>query len=157
MPWSAVSPSRCQKSRPHAAPCPQPPLRGHHSEWVFTYQAKRTRKYDGGNQYIGTTRERGKRYPLTYRGVKSQSKRIRRASGVVDFRFHDIRHDVGTRLLRKTGNLKTVQKALNHADLKSAARYAHVLDEEVAADMEALQNQTIGSRTNSRTDKLKTR
>ena len=42
----------------------------------------------------------------------------------MDFRFHDIRHDVGTKLLRATGNLKLVQKALGHANLKTTARYA---------------------------------
>ena len=39
---------------------------------------------------------------------------------------------MATKLLRQTKNLKMVQKALNHADLKTTARYAHVLDEDVA-------------------------
>jgi integrase len=63
-----------------------------------------------------------------------------RTAGVKDFRFHDFRHDLATKLLRATGNLKTVQKALSHADIKTTTRYAHVLDEEVAAAMELLQN-----------------
>ena len=54
-----------------------------------------------------------------------------------DFRFHDFRHDFATKLLRDTGNLKMVQRALNHADIKSTPlRYAHVLDEDVAAAVE---------------------
>ena len=52
------------------------------------------------------------------------------------FRFHDFRHDLGTKLLRETGNLKLVQRALNHADLKTTTRYAHVLDDDVAEAME---------------------
>jgi Phage integrase family len=51
-------------------------------------------------------------------------------------RFHDIRHDVGTKLLRDTGNLKLVRRALNHADIMTTTRYAHVLDEEVAEPLE---------------------
>jgi hypothetical protein len=62
-----------------------------------------------------------------------------RTAGVKDFRFHDFRHDLATKLLRATGHLKTVQKALSHADIKTTTRYAHVLDEEVAAAMESLQ------------------
>lgn len=53
-----------------------------------------------------------------------------------DFRFHDFRHDLATKVLRRTGNLKLVQRVLNHADLKTTTRYAHVLDSEVAAALE---------------------
>lgn len=104
------------------------PLRGDHPVAVFTYQAVRTR---GG-------RVRGARYPLTYNGVKTQWKRVRAAAGVEGFRFHDFRHDVGTKLLRETGNLKLVQKALNHSDIKTTTRYAHVLTEEVATALEQI-------------------
>ena len=63
-------------------------------------------------------------------------RRLRKRAGVTGFRFHDFRHDLGTKLLRETGNLKLVQRALNHADLKTTSRYAHVLDEEVADALE---------------------
>jgi integrase len=102
------------------------PLQGHHPEMVFTFIADRNR--DG--------RKRGQRYPITYNGFKSHWRYLRKRSGVVDFRWHDVRHDVGTKLLRATGNLKLVQKALGHANLKTTSRYAHVLDGEVAEAME---------------------
>ncbi len=57
---------------------------------------------------------------------------------VNNFRFHDFRHTFATELLRETHNIKLVQKALNHADITSTLRYAHVLDEEVAAAIEAV-------------------
>jgi len=69
---------------------------------------------------------------------------------VTGFRFHDFRHDFGTKLLRATGNLKLVQKALNHANLKTTSRYAHVLDGEVAAAMERLAESRKKSRTKLR-------
>jgi integrase len=106
------------------------PLRGHHPEFVFTYQAQRTR--DG--------RTVGERHPITYSGAKIMWRRLRKRAGVADFRFHDYRHNLGTKLLRQTGNLKLVQRALNHADLKTTSRYAHVLDDEVAAAMERVSN-----------------
>ena len=106
------------------------PLQGQHPEFVFTYIAIY------GNRRLG--RVRGQRYPLTYNGAKTAWRRLRAISGIAGFRFHDFRHDFGTKLLRDSGNLKLVQKALNHRDIKSTLRYAHVLDEDVAAAVERL-------------------
>jgi Phage integrase family len=92
------------------------------------------------NQTCGNKRRldrvRGQRYPLTMTGTKTAWQRLRTKAGVQGFRFHDYRHDFGTKLLRSSGNLKLVQKAMNHADIKSTIRYAHVLDEDVAAAVE---------------------
>jgi integrase len=114
------------------------PLQGNHSEFVFTYRAKRTRNKAAGYKGDGDGRKAGQHYPITYSGLKTQWKRIRAKADVKDFRFHDFRHDLATKLLRDTGNLKTVQKALSHADIKTTTRYAHVLDEEVAQALESL-------------------
>jgi integrase len=114
------------------------PLRGHHDEMVFTYVAARTRKKDG--------LVRGTRYPITYSGLKSAWKRIRATAAVSDFRFHDLRHDFATKLLRATGNIKLVQKAMNHADIKTTTKYAHVLDEEVVAALDVVQKSRRKSR-----------
>jgi integrase len=116
------------------------PLRGHHAEHVFTYVARRTR---GG-------RVKGQRYHLTYSGAKIVWRRLRKRAGVTGFRFHDLRHDLATKLLRETGNLKLVQRALNHADLKTTTRYAHVLDDEIAAALERAAKSRNKSRTASR-------
>lgn len=115
------------------------PLQGQDPEFVFTYVAIY------GNKRLN--RIRGQRYPITLNGAKSAWQRLRAKSGVKDFRFHDYRHDFGTKLLRETGNLKLVQKALNHRDIKSTMRYAHVLDEDVASAVEAV----VKSRKNPRT------
>ena len=116
------------------------PLRGHHPEHVFTFVAQRD--YGG--------HKKGERFPLSYNGVKSHWRYLRRRAGVTGFRFHDFRHDFGTKLLRTSGNLKLVQKALNHANLKTTSRYAHVLDGEVAAAMERLAESRKKSRTKLR-------
>lgn len=130
------------------------PLMGHHPDFVFTYEAARPRKADASYKGDGEPRKKGDRYPITYSGLKTQWKRTRKAAKVQDFRFHDFRHDLATKLLRATGNLKTVQKALSHADIKTTTRYAHVLDEEVADALEALgqkQKRVSESRKKSRT------
>ena len=67
-----------------------------------------------------------------------------------DFRFHDFRHDFATKLLRETGNLKIVQWALNHAEIQSTARYAHVGDKELAEALEALHESRNTSRNKVR-------
>ncbi len=110
--------------------------RGHHPEFVFTYVAVRTRG----------ERVRGERQPITYNGLKTTWRRLRSAAKVADFRFHDKRHDLATKLLRKTGNLKLVQKALNHRNIKTTLKYAHVLDDEVAAGLQQVQKSRIKSR-----------
>lgn len=115
------------------------PLQGHHAEFCFTYVAVY------GNKRL--RRIRGQRYPLTYTGAKSAWQRLRANSGISNFRFHDFRHDFGTKLLRGNGNVKLVQKALNHRDIKSTLRYAHVLDEDVAAAVERLAESRKKSRT----------
>jgi integrase len=117
-------------------------LQGQHSEWVFTYICRRTK--DG--------RIRGERYPVTYNGLKTEWRRHRKRLGIKDFRFHDKRHDFATKLLRKSGNLKIVQKSLNHADIKTTMRYAHVLDQDVAEAVEAMQNDRKESRNKSRSE-----
>jgi integrase len=114
------------------------PLRGHHADRVFTYIARRTRK---AQKLV-----KGERYPITYSGLKSAWKRIRADANVSDFRFHDYRHDFATKLLRETRNLKLVQKALNHADIKSTTKYAHVVDDEVRAGLDAMQKSRRKSR-----------
>jgi len=116
------------------------PLQGHHPEHVFTFVADRT--VDG--------RVKGRRYPMTYNGARNAWWQLRKRSGVTGFRFHDFRHDFGTKLLRATGNLKLVQKAMNHADIKSPTRYAHVLDTEVAEALERIAESRKESRTQIR-------
>jgi hypothetical protein len=119
-----------------------------HPEFVFTYVAKRT---DGEQHH------RGKRYPITASGLRSQWKRDRKRAAkevpsIMTFRFHDNRHTAGTRLLRHTGNLKMVQKLLNHARISTTAKYAHVLDDELLDAMDGMEDRDTKSRRKSRSD-----
>lgn len=93
------------------------PLQGHHETAVFTYVAQRPNKKRGIS--------RGQRVPLTIPGLKTRWRRDRAQTKVRDFRFHDTRHTVATRVLRATGNLRVAQKLLGHSDVSTTARYAH--------------------------------
>ena len=111
--------------------------RGDHDEYVFTFVCQRPRK----------GQVKGQRYPITPEGAKTQFRRAKARAKVQNFRFHDLRHDTATKLLRATGNLKLVQKALNHSDIKTTVKYAHVLDDEVAAALSDLSMSRNLSRT----------
>ncbi len=103
---------------------------GHHPEFVFTYVCSRPSK--------SPVRVRGERYPITAEGLKTHWRRRRAAAGVKDFRWHDNRHDFGTKLLRATGNLKLVQRGLNHRNITTTGKYAHVLDDDLRLGMESM-------------------
>jgi hypothetical protein len=125
--------------------------RGHHETFVFTYVAK------AAGKRAGSLRERGERYPITVHGLKTHWRRRRALAGVKDFRWHDNRHDFGTKLLRATKNLKLVMRGLNHANITTTVKYAHVLDDELRAGMEAMaQKAGEKSQPNSQRRKPKT-
>jgi integrase len=115
------------------APIPMPPvvrellwdLKGSHDEAVFTYTADRTR--DG--------RVRGRRYPITYEGLKTQFRRDVKAD-VADFRFHDLRHTAATRLVRTSGSIRLAKEMLRHADIATTMKYAHVTHDDLLQAME---------------------
>lgn len=105
----------------------------HHPEKVFTYAAARTLKKTGNIK--------GQRYPLTEAGLKTAMRRAVPAAGVSNFRFHDTRHTAATRVLRKS-NLRVAQRLLGHADVATTAKYAHALDDDLRAALEATSSPT---------------
>lgn len=110
------------------------PLKGHHPEFVFTYVSWRSTTHHGA---LGLTREKGARYPMTTRGVKKMFMRFRDQAGLPHFRFHDLRHTALSRVVRATKDLQAAQRIARHANVKMTLRYAHILDEDVMAAMEA--------------------
>jgi len=120
------------------------PLRGHHTEAIFTYVSRDTRP----EHRRGAGLQRGKRYPITYQGLKTAWRRHGgSAAGLEDFRFHDIRHTAATRLLRTSGNLRLVQRLLRHEDIATTTKYAHASDEDLRQAMEAVTESRLLSRT----------
>ncbi|KPL55535.1 hypothetical protein ABB55_27610 [Prosthecomicrobium hirschii] len=107
------------------------PLRGRHETAVFTYVVQRTR--DG--------RTAGACLPITESGLSSEWRRAKADAGLENFRFHDTRHTRATRLLRRTGNLKQVQKLLGHSRIETTARYAHVTEDDLLAALDAESHQ----------------
>jgi integrase len=68
-----------------------------------------------------------------YDEVKRSFKTACRKAGIVDFRFHDLRHSFASHLVMNGINLKTVQHLLGHKDIRMTLRYAHLSREHLQA------------------------
>ena len=52
--------------------------------------------------------------------------RAAKRAGVLDFRFHDLRHIAASWLRMQDADIHTVAQILGHKDLRMAARYQHL-------------------------------
>ena len=105
--------------------------------FVFTYVAARTRP--GFKDKLGRpqpARKQGDRYPMTATVLRKPWAAAKLAAGVENFRFHDLRHTRGTRILRATGNLAAAKEALKHRSIKTTLRYAHATADDVRNALE---------------------
>jgi len=59
-------------------------------------------------------------------------------AGIENFRFHDLRHTVGTRLVANGADLQTVKQYLAHSDIKTTQRYLHPVDENMLKAIDIL-------------------
>jgi site-specific recombinase XerD len=74
----------------------------------------------------------------TPRSIRRTVKRYAEKAGIdwhEDVSPHTLRHTFATNLLRRTGNIRLVQKALGHADLSTTMIYTHIVDDELEAAM----------------------
>jgi site-specific recombinase XerD len=88
------------------------------------------------SSYLFTTREGGRisdRYVRKFVKSYARKKKISK-----DVHPHALRHTFATDLLRKTGNIRMVQKALGHASLATTMLYTHVFDQELEAALKGL-------------------
>lgn len=120
-------------SQPQA--CPQ----------VFTYVCEKSRD----------KRKAGERYPISKDGWRKVWATAIHGAEVSKFRFHDLRHTRGTRILRQTGNLAAAQKALAHKNIKTTLRYAHAFDDDVRTALEASESRTITDANIDKTKKIR--
>jgi len=74
--------------------------------------------------------------PHTGWKVSMAFKRAAELAGISDLRFHDLRHDFATNLVRSGVDLYRVQKLLNHKDQRMTQRYAHLLLDDLRDAME---------------------
>lgn len=112
--------------------------------FVFTYIAARTKP-----EFIDKlgrkqpARKKGDHYPMTAQVLSKPWAAAKKAAEIEGFRFHDLRHTRGTRILRATGNLKAAQRALAHRSIKTTLRYAHATDDDVRDALDASESRPI--------------
>ena len=71
---------------------------------------------------------------LSTRYLREMIKRYARKAEVAEWRRvspHTLRHTFATDLYRETTDLRLVQKALGHADIRTTQIYTHLVDEEL--------------------------
>lgn len=118
---------------------------------VFTYVAER----DSPPRDDRPRRIKGERYPFSKLGWARKWKKALKDAGIDNYRFHDNRHTAGTRNLRASGNLRGVQKLLGHKDIKTTARYAHALEEDVRAMLAATESRNSPEPENETPEKAR--
>lgn len=86
--------------------------------------------------YLFSTRTGGQ---TTTRSIRRTITRYAERAGIA-WRVspHTLRHTFATNLLRTTGNIRMVQKALGHADLSTTMIYTHIVDDELEGALKAM-------------------
>ena len=78
--------------------------------------------------------------PITY---TRQWHAVLKASGIQDFRWHDMRHDVASTLARDGKTLKEIAEILGHKSLASTDRYTHLCTEHKCRVLNDTMSKTI--------------
>jgi integrase/recombinase XerD len=89
----------------------------------------------------------GQRGPITYRGLQQMWKAaVKRAGLPKELSIHSARHSIAVYLLKKTGNLRQVQKQLGHASPATTANmYADISFEDMQEGLNGLYEGQGGS------------
>lgn len=62
---------------------------------------------------------------MPYDNIRKAFKNACDRAGIKDFRFHDLRHTVATRLVEKGVDIRTVQEIMAHSSIMTTQRYMH--------------------------------
>jgi len=71
-------------------------------------------------------------FPIHYEALKSAWRRACERAGVIDLRFHDLRHEATSRFFEKGLNVMEVAAITGHKDLRMLQRYTHLRAEDLA-------------------------
>ncbi len=75
---------------------------------------------------------------LPYQDIKKAFNTAKEKAGIKNFRFHDLRHTVATRLVEKGIDLAVVQDLLAHSNIQTTMRYANPVPKRKLEAIQAL-------------------
>ena len=61
--------------------------------------------------------------------IKTAWRHLIRSAKIDNFRFYDLRHDFASKVMMRTGNIYLVSNLLNHRQIETTKRYAHLMDQ----------------------------
>jgi integrase len=61
--------------------------------------------------------------------IKTAWQSLIKRSKILNFRLYDLRHDFASKVMMKTGNIYLVSHLLNHRQIETTKRYAHLMDQ----------------------------
>ena len=98
-------------------------------EGLRTWRARQASSVGAMTPHVFSTLRGG---PVSSRYVQQMVRRYAAKAGIQKrVHPHLLRHVFATDLLRDTGNIRLVQKALGHADLSTTEIYTHIYDKEL--------------------------
>ncbi len=70
--------------------------------------------------------------------IKRAWKTVKEKANITNFRFHDLKHTVGTRLAKHGVPIPVIKEVLDHSDIKTTMRYVHTADKQILSAMNLL-------------------
>lgn len=77
-----------------------------------------------------------------YKSITKSFNAVLEKAEIKNFRFHDLRHTVATRLVEKKIDLFVVQDILGHSKITTTQRYAHPVPQQKLDAVEILNSYT---------------
>jgi integrase len=107
---------------------------------VSQTKSKRVRRVPVPPELLRELRSKvGRLVPFAEGSPGSFAKAVRRATGIVGFHVHQMRHTFACQWLVRGGTLAALQQLLGHASIVTTQRYANLSDEAVMREAGRLQ------------------
>lgn len=85
--------------------------------------SKELNKLPQESDYVFINKQTG----LPYTDIHKSFTTVLKEANIENFRFHDLRHSVATRLVEKNIDLVVVKEILGHSKIDTTMRYAHAV------------------------------
>jgi integrase len=80
-------------------------------------------------------RVRGPVFTISYEGMRTKFRRVKKRTGLTHLRLHDCRHTAATRYAKTLPNMLMVQQVTGHKNMQSLKRYVHYNAQDIRKHM----------------------